>query len=396
MPRLTRKLPSYRLHKPSGQALVTLNGRDRYLGPWNSPESRAEYDRLIAEWLAAGRGTVKAQEAPDPGDPTVVEVLAAFMRHAERHYAAEPGERSDELKNMKDAVRPLRTLYGRTPARSFGPLALRAVRDEMIKSGLARTTVNARINRVRRVFKWAASVEMVPASVVESLRTLDGLREGRTSAREPDPIEAVPIEVVDATLPFLPRPVAAMVRVQLLCGCRAGEVVRMRGCDLALGEPVWEYRPSHHKNRWRGKGRVIPLGPRAQAIVRDFLKPDLADYLFSPAAAVTELHDGRRAGRLSKPTPSELARRCAGGPGLRHSLRYSTNTYRQAIVRACRKAGVPQWSPLQLRHTAATMIRARYGLEAAQTILGHAKPDTTLIYAERDEAKARAIMKEVG
>jgi hypothetical protein len=50
--------PSYRLHKPSGQAVVTLNYQDKYLGPHGSPESRAAYDRLIAEWLANGRRSV--------------------------------------------------------------------------------------------------------------------------------------------------------------------------------------------------------------------------------------------------------------------------------------------------------------------------------------------------
>ena len=207
---------------------------------------------------------------------------------------------------------------------------------------------------------------------------------------------AVPVEHVEATIPFLLRPVAAMVRLQLFTGCRAGEALRVRGCDLAPGEPVWEYRPARHKNKWRGKGRVIPLGPKAQAVVKEFLKPDLAEYLFSPADAVRRLHAQRRTARQSKPTPSELARRCKGKPGERHSRRYTTNTYSQAIRRACKKAGVTPWSPLQLRHTGATEIRARYGLEAAQTILGHAKPDTTLIYAERDEAKAKAIMAEVG
>jgi hypothetical protein len=49
MPRLTRKYPDYRLHKRSGQAVVTLDGLTYYLGPHGSPESRAEYDRLIAE-----------------------------------------------------------------------------------------------------------------------------------------------------------------------------------------------------------------------------------------------------------------------------------------------------------------------------------------------------------
>jgi integrase len=94
-------------------------------------------------------------------------------------------------------------------------------------------------------------------------------------AREAEPVGPVPIEHVEAVLPRLPRPVAAMVRLQLLCGCRAGEVMVMRGCDLTPGDPVWEYRPARHKNSWRGKGRVILLGPKAQEIVREFLKPDL-------------------------------------------------------------------------------------------------------------------------
>ena len=41
------RVPSYRRHKPTGQAVVTLNGKDHYLGKWNSKVSRVEYDRLI-------------------------------------------------------------------------------------------------------------------------------------------------------------------------------------------------------------------------------------------------------------------------------------------------------------------------------------------------------------
>jgi hypothetical protein len=80
MPRLSKKLPSYRLHRPSGRAVVTLNGKNHYLGDWSSPESRAEYDRLIGEWLAAGRGRPKAEDIPSPNDLTVSEVLLAFWR----------------------------------------------------------------------------------------------------------------------------------------------------------------------------------------------------------------------------------------------------------------------------------------------------------------------------
>jgi integrase len=76
--------------------------------------------------------------------------------------------------------------------------------------------------------------------------------------------------------------------------------------------------------------------------------------------------------------------------------RYNRRSYRLAIVRACEKAGVPEWSPLQLRHTAATAIRARYGVEAAKVILGHSKVETTQIYAERDLNRAAEIMREIG
>ena len=129
MPRLTRSVPAYRLHKASNRAVVTLQGRDHYLGPWKSPESKAEYDRLIGEWLAAGRGRPKADEIKGTVDPTVSEVLLAFWRHAETHYRDQDGVPTDELKNLKDALKPVRRLYGKTSARSFGPLALRIVRD---------------------------------------------------------------------------------------------------------------------------------------------------------------------------------------------------------------------------------------------------------------------------
>jgi site-specific recombinase XerC len=57
---------------------------------------------------------------------------------------------------------------------------------------------------------------------------------------------------------------------------------------------------------------------------------------------------------------------------------------------------VPLWTPNHLRHAAATRIRSRFGLEAAQVVLGHEKADTTQIYAERDLERAREVMAAVG
>jgi integrase len=424
MPTKTPRIPKYRHFKPKNLAVVRIDGHDHYLGKYDSPESRERYRRLISEWLAPGAGARPREGTTATSDsPTVNEVMLAFWRHAEKHYRRADGTPTQELENLRDALHPLRRLYGSTPAAEFGPLALRAIQQDLVRSSLCRTTVNARVNRIRRVFKWAVGLEMIPSSVHQALQVVPGLQKGRTDAREPAGVGPVPIERVEATLPHLNRTVAAMVRVQLLTGCRAEEAMTMRGCGLTPGAPNWQYRPSWHKTGWRGKDRVIVVGPRAQEVLKEFLeaKADSRAYLFDPRDVV-EAHHAERAGRRkSRRTPSELAQKNAR-PGQGHADHYNRRSYRQAVVRACDRAfphpelskirpkelTVDQrrelkewrkqhrWSPLQLRHTAATTIRSRFGLEASQVVLGHARADVTQLYAERDLARAHSIMAEMG
>jgi integrase len=397
MPRQPR-VPSYRRHKQSGQAVVTLRDglggqRDVLLGPYGSPESRAEYARVIAEWEANGRRVRKPAAA---GDLSVNELLLHYLRWAQEHYRDADGGEGRELENIKDALRVVRKLFGHSSAASFGPLALRSVQKELGKLGLSRGVVNARVNRVRRVFKWAVSMELVPPAVHEALRTVPGLKKGRCAAREAAPVRPVPLEHVEATLPFLPAPVAAMVRLQLLTGCRPGEAMVMRAIDLTMTGDVWIYTPHRHKNRHRGMDRIVHLGPQAQEVIRPFLTTDLEAYLFNPRDYVREMHASRATRRKTKRTPSELKRTRKERPKRQAGRRYNRRSYGMAIRRACQKAGVERWSALQLRHTAARAIRAKYGVEAAKVILGHARVETSQIYAERDLSRAKEIMREIG
>jgi len=120
MPKLgPTQVPSYRLHKQSGQAIVTLSGRDFPLGPFDSPESRQKYDRLVGEWVANGRRLPAGRAQPDDtcpasAGPSVATVAAAYWTHAQTYYAGSRGE----LGAMKAAIRVLVQLY---PAATIRP-----------------------------------------------------------------------------------------------------------------------------------------------------------------------------------------------------------------------------------------------------------------------------------
>ena len=390
MPKLTKKLPSYRLHKVSGNAVVTLNGRDHYLGPHDSPESVDAYKRLIAEWTTAGPAAAAASATLSAGgaDFRVCELLAAYLEYAERYYIKD-GEPTGEAKNVKEATRQLQELYGMTRVADFGPTALKTVRQKMIGKKLSRRVVNFRINRIRRVFKWGVENELVPSGVLHALQAVAPLRAGRSDAREIGPVRPVSEETVNAILPYVTPQVRAMIELQQLTGMRPNEVTAMRPMDIDRNQATWVYRPARHKTEHHGIERVIYLGPRAQAIVRPFLSRPADAYLFSPKEAVKQARDRLRRGNNPPKKRRPRPKRVAGN-------RYTRRSYYYAIKRACKKANVEVWGPNRLRHSAATYLRKRFGIEAARVVLGHRSSAVTEVYAELDQAKAADIMAEVG
>jgi integrase len=408
MPKLSDlALPAYRRHKASGQAIVTLDGQDFYLGVYQSPASKAEYSRLTGEWLAAGR-----RLPTDPNHVTVAELAAAFRRHSREYYRDSDGTVSRAVGNFDEALRPVLKLYGKTPAVEFGPLRLKAVREAMIAAGRVRTNVNRLIVRIRGVFKWGAENELIPASVYHGLMALSGLRAGRSGAKESTPIKPVPDAYVEAIKPFVSRQIWAMVRLQRLTGMRPGEVVLIRGMDLDATGKLWIFRPAKHKTMLHGHKREVYFGPRARAIVEDFLKLDPAAYIFSPADAEAErrerLHAARRTPLSCGNKPGTNRRR---KPEHAPGARYTALSYYRAVQRGCDRADswakgglvvanedrlIPRWHVNQLRHSRATELRKSYGLEATQAVLGHSRVETTQIYAERLSESAARVAAEAG
>jgi integrase len=344
-------------------------------------------------------------------DLTVNEIALPYLKFGEEYYRKR-GEPTSEIGSIKRALKPLVNLYGMSDAKRFGPLALRAYREQLIGMGLSRGVINNHVSRVKRMFKWATERELIPPSVFHGLQAVTGLRMGRSAAKETSPVKPVDEATIDATLERLNRQVGAMVQVQRYTGMRPGEVIIMRGRDLDMRGRVWMFTPESHKTEHHGRKRVIFLGPRAQAVLKPFLKADLNAYLFSPKDGWEEHLAGRRAARRSPMTPSQRKRQRKTKLKRAPGNYYTTQSYERAIREACDRAfPLPatlveeqakcwrrehRWSPNQLRHTAATYLRKEFGIEAARVVLGHRSAAVTEIYAELDIMKAAEIMGQVG
>jgi integrase len=386
------RIPSYRLHRASGQAVVTLDGRDRYLGKHGTDESRARYERLIASWLANGRRL----PADSTGSYTVGDLCSDFLDWCAQEYRAADGSVSREVSNVRIALRELLRLFFDLPAAEFGPRYLLLYRQRQVQAGLARKTINQRVGIVRRAFRWASSEERVPPAIYHGLLAVQGLKRGRAGGvKESHPVEPVPWEDLEAALHHMSPTIRAMVELQLLTAGRPGEIVIARACDMDMSGSVWLYRPARHKNSWRGHERILVLGEEAQGIVRRFLRPGYQDsYLFSPSEAELARRARMRAQRKTPLWPSHLkkqAKKRRKHPRRAPRDRYDTVTYARAIRRACKRAGVPVWSPGRLRHNAATEIRKEFGLEAASAFLGHRIVETTQIYSDTNSRKALEV-----
>lgn len=387
------KTPKYRLHKATGQAVVTLAGVDRYLGKHGSAVSKKEYRRLIQEWRSSG--CVKVDDSPSI---SVMEVISLYWKWANGYYRMN-GKKTDTVASIKATMRLVKAEYGHSPAVDFGPKALKALQATFVENGWSRRYVNDSIDRVRRMFKWAVSEEILPSSIYEALRTVPSLRRGRTEARDKAPVSAVADEIVEQTLQHLPPIVADLVRFQRYTACRPAEACLVRPGDIEIPDhsPVWYYRPREHKNAFREQERIVVIGPRAQSVIEKYLdRPDDC-YCFVPKESEYRRSILRREARKTPMYHSHAKRITKKSlPKWQPGERYTPDSYRRAIVRVCEKHGIPKWTPGQLRHSAATEARRVAGLEAAQTLLGHAFADVTQIYAERNLALAAQVAQVIG
>lgn len=399
--------PKYRKHV-SGQARVTIAGRDIYLGPWNSPASKKAYDRVLAEWLASNRSDLYGLS---DDRVTIAQLLVAYLKHCRTYYGTGS---SSEYHRVKPVAKALKDLYGSSIAAEFGPLQAKAVMEHMKRSGdRSRPYLAKLLALLKRIFVWAAGEGIVPAEVASAVRMVAAERRGKSKLRETEPVRPVAMATVEATLPHLSQVVADMVRFQMLTGCRPGEVCGITPGMVDRSGDVWIVKPTEHKTAWRGKDRAIYVPKAAQDVLAKYLNRGDESPCFNPKEAQRELLRKRRQART---TPMS----CGNVPGSNRKAkpakkagdRYSNHSYARAIARACERAfPCPDsikteadrnkwrlehlWSPNQLRHAFATKVRSEFGLDVSQVLLGHSSAVVTQVYAEVDRSKAVEAVRKM-
>ncbi|HQX50632.1 MAG TPA: hypothetical protein PLR25_12035 [Planctomycetaceae bacterium] len=196
--------PLYSCNK--GLARTTVNGKRMYLGKYNSPESLAAFNKIIADWEAA-----HAERTPTVNVELTVSRLAfLFLKHADKEYRRD-GKPTGETANFRQALQSLNHLFHGVRVIDFGPKKLKQLQQQMVKEGLAQQTINGRIRRIKQVFDWGVSEELVSVNVTQALKTVHGLRVGKTAARAPEPKGPVSETAVDAIKPFVTKPVWGMI-----------------------------------------------------------------------------------------------------------------------------------------------------------------------------------------
>ncbi len=293
---------------------------------------------------------------------SIQELLKLVIEDKQASWSVRIGESNNELKTTLLSHREILVRFGNEPALEMTPAKLRIVQIAMCDAGLCCSSVNSRIRRVVRSFRWAVARTLLPPEVLQGLMAVEPVRPPQAPLHAP--VQCVPVEAVRITIAHMKdkqtgkNVVGDICRLMLLTGMRPGEATAMRGEEIEMcDDGPGKYLPTSHKNAWRSRTRVILLGPQARKVMRPYIRPGL---LFTT----------------------------------RSGNKYSSHALAQTVRRACRRAGVEPWSPNQLRHTACTMADERCDLQTASELLGHSDTKQTQRYLGRASKRSSEYVLE--
>jgi len=385
--------PKYSCHKRSGQGVVYVHGKAIWLGKYNSLESLKRYNAVITEFLKGNipdKSVFAFKSAPSVRQLCELYVEQQLPKYSDAERACQGG-----------AIRLLVTMFASTEVTDFGPLRLAEVRDAMIagdphatntsgnlrpRKPWSRDFVNHQVKRVRAIFRWGISKEIVPQVVADALGSLSALRPHECIAAEPRQRSAVPPEKLAAVRDVLKARNRDIYDLLLMSGARPNEIISLTTGQIDRRGEVWRVDLESHKNAHRGKSRTLFFNRTAQAILEKYLHADPSKRLF-PMLRSTFGSAVKAACEVAFQMPEELRKPPKDlTPEQLADVRARAKQWRRENV------FTPHW----LRHTVATKLADEMGTEAAQRLLGHAGKAMTEHYSKAADKVAISAAQRLG
>lgn len=410
--RKSSEFPRAKVHAASGRSRVRVCGREIWLGAAGSPEADRRYREILAAWVASGGTSIDAavEPAPPAAPPVVVTITPAaspvvtcppeltvgglvvqYLTHVQAgRTKAELASVSKwwRAREVGNALRSRRAV----PVLQFGPRVLREIRDELANTPKqyqfaegqqyrARTHVNRLVREIVAMFAWGVSEELVPVAVWQALQTTPHLRPAESAARETEKRQPVADAEFEAVLPFLPPVVADLLLFARLVSCRPDEASQLRMVDVEPAGAVLKWTLNKHKTARTVGAKAIPIGPRAEAVVRRWAAgKDPGDLVFSRAD-----RDRVQVAGTIRLRPLRSKRQ-----------QFDSDQLRIWIHAACDLAKTPHWTPYQLRHAGLTAVRRECGVEAEAAIAGWTTPKLAYHYAQLAFEEGAAAAAKLG
>ena len=341
-----------------------------YFGSPSDPETHKKYLKFKFRWDSGENVFDHPLPTAETQTLSLGELFERFLLDHRGVYKKGPTGCCAQWLKYKRVASYL-SAYKDMAVEDFDVIQLRAFQKELDQNGdFTLETINGYISCVKCVYKWGRLEGLVSREAANDIRSLPPLKLGKCHSRPNKKRKAVPLEVVEKTLPHLPPIPRTIIELLIHTGARPAEICSMRVEEIDRSEQTWLYSPTHHKTEHKGKPRVIALGPRARKLLTDWLKkhPYRKGYVFRPA---------QFRHRTTAPY-------------------YSSNALHTAIRRATRKAGVMAWYPYQTRHAVAELITKKYGVIKAQKVLGHANLNTTEVYLDQNIEESVGVIEEIG
>ncbi len=373
----TMQVPGLRFHAHSKRWRATFAGQTIYYSS-DRDEAEIPYRKDLQRWLAAG--------GAHQDIVTIAALTSAVIDWAEDRYVKSSGG-GGEAKMIKHALgmldrtvtvrlpkRPIEEVYlPELPADEFTSVHMAAVQEQMIverhttgsRAGqlrFSRSYINAITRRVKTSFRQARRMGLVEReTVIDLCESVAPVPAGHATVKETLPVEPVADHYVNAIKPHVKPMVWALVQVCRLTGMRIGEVLAMRVNMIDRSQDPWVYDLGiNHKTAQRRYAKRVMLRTDVQPIIAPWLEKAMGAHEVNATL----------------------------WPSVGKSGVYLRSSVRDAIVAACRKAQIPEWSTHQLRHARGTEVFEQ-ALEAARRELQHKSAETTKGYIGSD-AKARA------